>query len=32
MKGNKMLDEKNPLEYVRKKCFAIASLKLKAFL
>ena len=29
MKGNKMLVEKNPLEYVRKKCFAIASLKIE---
>ena len=29
MKGNKMLVEKNPLEYVRKKCFAIASLKVE---
>ena len=29
VKGNKMLVEKNPLEYVRKKCFAIASLKIE---
>ena len=29
VKGNKMLIEKNPLEYVRKKCFAIASLKIE---
>ena len=29
IKGNKMLVEKNPLEYVRKKCFAIASLKVE---
>ena len=29
MKGNKMLVEKNPLEYVRKKCYAIASLKIE---
>ena len=29
MKGNKMLVEKNPLKYVRKKCFAIASLKIE---
>ena len=29
MKGNKMLVEKNPLEYIRKKCFAIASLKIE---
>ena len=28
-KGNKMLVEKNPLEYIRKKCFAIASLKIE---
>ena len=29
MKGNKMLVEKNPLEYVRKKCHVIASLKIE---
>ena len=29
MKGNKMLVEKNPLEYIRKKCFVIASLKIE---
>ena len=29
MKGNKMLVEKNPLEYVRKKCFANAFLKIE---
>ena len=29
MKGNKMLVEKNPLEYIRKKCFAIVSLKIE---
>ena len=29
VKGNKMLVEKNPLEYFRKKCFAIASLKIE---
>ena len=29
MKGNKMLVEKNPLEYVGKNCFAIASLKIE---
>ena len=29
VKGNKMLVEKNPLEYVRKKCHVIASLKIE---
>ena len=29
MKGNKMLVEKNPLEYIRKKCHVIASLKIE---
>ena len=29
MKGNKMLVEKNPLEYVRKKCHVIVSLKIE---
>ena len=29
IKGNKMLVEKNPLEYVQKKSFAIASLKIE---
>ena len=29
MKGNKILVEKNPLEYVRKKCHVIASLKIE---
>ena len=29
VKGNKMLVEKNPLEYIRKKCHVIASLKIE---
>ena len=29
MKENKMLVEKNPLEYVQKKCYAITSLKIE---
>ena len=29
MKGNKMLVEKNPLKYIRKKCHVIASLKIE---
>ena len=29
IKGNKMLVEKNPLEYIRKKCHVIASLKIE---